>query len=202
MTSESYSIVDILSYKNWSQVLFTTYALSLTFFESFVMRTLREQGCRDVTLIVDADGYQMSLSERRSSHVGQDYRVIPVALDSGVFHAKCMYLSADDGDVIVIGSGNMTFGGFGKNIEVFEIVTPNESPNTFTDFAEFLDLLAIKDDFISPDDSWMAHFATLSRRASESISETPANEPRLLHTVESSIVDQLRDIVCISGKPV
>lgn len=193
--SESYSIVDILSYKNWRQVLFTTYALSLTFFESFVMRKLREQKCRDVTLIVDADGYLMSLSERRSSHVGQDYRIIPVALKNGVFHAKCMYLSADDGDVIVIGSGNMTFGGFGKNIEVFEILTPIESPNTFAEFAEFLDLLAIKDDFICPDDSWIEHFATLSRRASEAVTETPSIQPRLLHTVESSIVDQLRDIV-------
>jgi len=80
-----FALAEILTLKRWEHALVTTYALSLTFFESFVLRYLRQQGCREIFVIADADGYQMSLSERRSNRVGQEYRLIPVALPKGVF---------------------------------------------------------------------------------------------------------------------
>ncbi len=49
--------------------------------------------------------------------VGQEYRLIPVALPDGVFHAKCLYLAGDEGDLLLVGSGNVTFGGHGRNTE-------------------------------------------------------------------------------------
>lgn len=188
---ENYSIADILQYRNWRHALFTTYALSLTFFESFVMRELRSKGCRDVSLVVDADGYQMSLSERRSSLVGQDYRLIPVALPRGVFHAKCMYLSSDEGDVLVVGSGNMTFGGFGRNLEVFEVLTPETSPMVFDQFADFLEYLSIREDWVVPETTWLEKYSRLARRSSEKVGSGPEDQPRLWHTVAETAVDQL-----------
>ncbi|HEX6958892.1 MAG TPA: hypothetical protein VF194_12975 [Ferrovibrio sp.] len=59
-------------------------------------------GCSDIWLIADAEGYRTSLLERRSMRVGQEYRLIPVALPDGVFHAKCIYLAGDEDDLLLV----------------------------------------------------------------------------------------------------
>lgn len=87
------SISDIVQMRAWKHALLTTYTLSLSYFESEILRALLRGGCSDIWLIADAEGYRSSLLERRSMRVGQEYRLIPVALPDGVFHAKCIYLA-------------------------------------------------------------------------------------------------------------
>ena len=77
-----------------------------------------QSGCREIWVVADAQGYQSSLVERRSHGVGQEYHLVPFALPHGVFHPKCCYLEGTEGDLLAIGSGNLTFGGFGRNLEV------------------------------------------------------------------------------------
>lgn len=78
MTVEITKPGDILSLRKWDAVLFTTYALSISFFESFVVHHLRRKGFGEIWVIVDADGYQNSLMERRAWGAGRDYHLIPV----------------------------------------------------------------------------------------------------------------------------
>lgn len=191
----SIPLTDLLSSKKWDQALFTTYALSLTFFETCVLRELRQQKCRQIYVIADVDGYQSSLSERRSTRVGHEYRVIPVALPHGVFHPKCTYLSGPDGDALAVGSGNITFGGYGRNLEVFEILDPKSAPESFADFADFLEGLGKREDIIIPDKTWIQQFATLARRQSLNIPPETLPQPRLLHSVVSPIIDQIEESV-------
>lgn len=66
------SIAEFLVAAPWKHALFTTYALSLSYFESEVLRPLVRIGCDDIWLISDAEGYQASLLERRSMRVGQE----------------------------------------------------------------------------------------------------------------------------------
>jgi hypothetical protein len=168
--------------------------LSLTFFESYVLRCLRQQGCRDITLIADADGYQMSLSERRSKSVGQDYRLIPVAMTKGIFHPKCIYLSSKNGDILAVGSGNMTFGGFGRNVEVFEVLEPADAPQVFNDFAEFLELLIERDDLVIHDKSWANYFAALARNSTNGLDFSDKKNSTLVHTVVEPVVNQISSL--------
>lgn len=191
----SIPLIDLLSSKKWDQALFTTYALSLTFFETCVLRELRQQKCRQIYVIADVDGYQSSLSERRSTHVGHEYRVIPVALPYGVFHPKCTYLSGPDGDALAVGSGNITFGGYGRNLEVFEILDPKSAPESFADFADFLEGLGKREDIIIPDKTWIQQFASLARRQSLNIPPEPFPQPRLVHSAASPIIDQIEEAV-------
>lgn len=112
---------DLVTSRSWEHALFTTYALSLSFFEAHLLRTgFKKNGCGDIWVVVDADGYSDSLAEKQATSVGQDYHLVPVALPRGVFHPKCTYLSGPDGDVLIVGSGNLTFGGYGRNVEVGE----------------------------------------------------------------------------------
>ena len=90
-------LADILALLRWDRVLFSTYALSLSFFESFVIHHLRRTGCDEIWVIADAQGYQSSLMERRAWGAGHNYRLIPVALPKGVFHCKCAITSLSRG---------------------------------------------------------------------------------------------------------
>ena len=53
----SRSITEFLKAARWKHALLTTYALSLSYFESEVLRVLLQQGCDDIWLVCDAQGY-------------------------------------------------------------------------------------------------------------------------------------------------
>src|SRR5262249_6984982 len=158
---------------------------SLSYFESEVLRPLLRAGCSDIWLIADAEGYRSSLLERRSMRVGQEYRLVPAALPRGVFHAKCIYLGSDDGDLLAVGSGNVTFGGHGKNAEVFEALTPDGEPEAFADFAGFLEGVGSRSDIAIANADWLDQFIDRARGAARRRSPQNGVPARLLHpTVE------------------
>ena len=54
------SISDIVQMLAWKHALFTTYTLSLSYFESEFLRPLLRAGCSDLWLIADSEGYRSS----------------------------------------------------------------------------------------------------------------------------------------------
>lgn len=112
------SISQIVQTRPWKHALLTTYTLSLSYFESEILRALLRRGCSDIWLVADAEGYRASLLERRSMRVGQEYRLIPVALPDGVCHAKCIYLSGDEGESQKITCGRKHFETLGVDYAV------------------------------------------------------------------------------------
>ena len=187
--------VEILGSRPWKRALFTTYALSLSFFETAVLPALRSAGAvelDEIWVIADVSGYRGSLMERHSRGVGQDYRLVPAALPNGVFHPKCTYLSGDDGDLLLVGSGNLTFGGYGRNLEVLEVLDPQSSPGAFLDFADFLGAIEARRDLRIPQGGWTGTFAGLARSAAAgSAAGTREDEPRLVHSLLRPIAVQL-----------
>lgn len=186
------SIGDILQMRPWKHALFTTYTLSLSYFESEILRSLLRGGCSDIWLIADAEGYRSSLLERRSMRVGQEYRLIPVAMPVGVFHAKCIYLASDDGDLLLVGSGNVTFGGHGRNSEVFEALVPESAASAFSDFADFLEAVGSRPDIVIARSEWVDDFAARARLAAGRGGDLDGAPPvRLVHPLNEPVVDQL-----------
>ena len=187
------TILDVIENGKWHQALFTTYALSLSFFDSILLRALRQGGCQEIWVISDLQGYKASLVERRSHAVGHDYRLIPVRLGNGVFHPKCMYLAGTDEDALSIGSGNLTFGGFGRNLEALEVFSSKESPDIFNDFASLLADLRSRTDFESPDLTWCATFEDRARSAG--VLGDGSRGPRLIHSATTPILEQLTTLL-------
>lgn len=186
------SIADILGMRPWKHALFTTYTLSLSYFDSEILRPLLRSGCTDIWLIADAEGYRSSLLERRSMRVGQEYRLVPVALPKGVYHAKCIYLGSDEGDLLLVGSGNVTFCGHGKNAEVFEALTPDKAATAFRDFADFLEAVGSRPDIAIAATDWIDDFAGRARIAAEGGGDAAGQPPpRLIHPLEEPVIDQL-----------
>lgn len=191
---------EIIANGRWDHALFTTYALSLTFFETHILKAgLIPNECPDIWVVADFDGYQQSLAERQSARVGQEYRLVPVALPNGVFHPKCIYLSGPGGDVLMVGSGNLTFGGFGRNVEVMEGLTASDYPWVFHEFGKYLEALAERKDLLNPDPRWIKTFSSLAFRASRGSESVPDDGPHLVHCVESPIDSQLENYFTAAG---
>ena len=53
---EEHSPLEYIANGRWEKALFTSYALSLTYFETYVLPQLRKSGCEMVSVLVDKDG--------------------------------------------------------------------------------------------------------------------------------------------------
>lgn len=190
MTGSTFSQLDFISSgRAWERAYFTTYALSLTFFESYLLPSLRKAGCERVTVFVDVDGYRASLMELKSQSVGQEYSLIPIRSATGIFHPKITYLWSEKGDILLVGSGNLTFGGHGRNIEVLEALNPENDSEAFSDFSDFMEQLVAADSLKIPN---TREIIELSRRARDQASVISSKgNTRLLHSIQISIMDQI-----------
>lgn len=184
-------IAEYLTAARWKHALFTTYALSLSYFESELLRPLLQQGCNDIWLVCDAQGYRSSLLERRSMRVGQEYRIVPVGLPNGVFHPKCIHLCSDDEQLLLVGSGNVTFGGHGRNAEVFEALVPNEHATAFSDFSDFLETLGSTPDIQIARREWIDDFAGRASEAAALGADSSKSPVRLIHPIDRPALDQI-----------
>jgi hypothetical protein len=107
--------LNLVSAHAWERATFTTYALSLSFFEAVILDALIRGRARQALVLADVQGIRASLSEQGAQRVGKDYNVEPVAVSSGyAFHPKISVLSDKDECHVLVGSGNLTFHGWGE----------------------------------------------------------------------------------------
>lgn len=188
MPLQDVSGLEIMRAGQWRSALFTTYALSLGFFEGAVLPSLQRAGARDITIFSDVEGVAGALSEVGARHVGRAYSVEPVRNTAGVFHPKLTALVGADGPQLLVGSGNLTFGGWGRNIELVEYLIPTAQPAAFKDAAHFLSRLSV-----TPRISLSGRAALLEHAAIIDAAGGDAAEGRVrvLHNLEEGIAGQL-----------
>lgn len=160
----------ISSSSHWTGALFTTFTLSLTFFETQLLPALRKCGCDSVTVLVDAVGYRDSLMEQRALAVGREYVVVPVQLrTAGIFHPKLVYLQAKQliDDILMVGSGNLTQHGHGRNIEVLDVLRPATNATAFEQAGAFFEALVAHPNIAVADPAPAMAAAVRLRRAAK-----------------------------------
>lgn len=181
--------LDLVSAHPWQRVAFTTYALSLSFFEAVILDALVRGGASQALILADVQGVRASLSEQGAQRVGKDYEVEPVAVSSGVFHAKLSVFSAADECHLLVGSGNLTFGGWGGNCEILEHLHPSFAPDAIADAADFFDLIPVTERIRQ---SAGGHCAAIARDLRRAIQGRPRNgDIRLFHNLDASISEQV-----------
>jgi hypothetical protein len=138
------SPIDLVAANPWRRTIFTTYALSLSFFEAVVLDALVRGGSQDCLILADIEGVRASLSELGACRVGKDYHLEPVAVTTGrgVFHPKISVLCGESECHLLVGSGNLTFGGWGGNLEVLEHLHPSFAADAILDAADFFERLS------------------------------------------------------------
>lgn len=100
-----------------------TYSLNLQFFEQLVQPRLDALGCTHVLIISDTFGYQETLERHlhQLSGVGRRYVCAPLSsARRGVQHSKMLLLVSEKAGWMLVGSGNLTFQGYGQNLELFD----------------------------------------------------------------------------------
>lgn len=135
--------LDIAAGADWKRVVFTTYALSLAFFETVVMEALARAGAKDISLLCDLKGVRASLAETGVRGVGREYRLEPVAVSNGLaFHPKIGAFIGKSDALLTLGSGNLTFGGWASNLETVEVLHAGFASRAFEDVAALFAALA------------------------------------------------------------
>jgi hypothetical protein len=136
-------VLEVVAAGKWKSALLTSFTLSLTYVESHLLPALRKSGCEKLDILVDTAGYRDSLIEQRSLGVGRDYSVLPVRVKGGIFHPKLVYLEAaqPSDDLLLVGSGNVTYPGGGGNLEVLEVLPASECARSISACADFFEQL-------------------------------------------------------------
>lgn len=183
------SPLELIAAHPWRRTAFTTYALSLAFFEAVVLDALVRGGAREATIFADVDGVRAALCEEGARRAGRDYEVEPVKVSRGVFHPKVTVLTGEDQSHLLVGSGNLTFGGWGANLEVIEHLHPSFAADAFEDAADFFENVASS--------NALRHGVTENCGAiADELRTAAATGPttgniRLFHSLNGSISDRL-----------
>src|SRR5580700_5558359 len=148
---KTFSPLELIGAHQWSSAFFTTYALSLSFFEAVVLDALVRQNIERTLILADVTGVSAAVAEYGSRCAGRVYEIEPVAVDHGCFHPKFIALTSATEAHLVVSSGNLTFGGWGSNLECVEYLHPGIAADAFDDAAGFLESLASV--------PWAKHFA-------------------------------------------
>jgi hypothetical protein len=189
--------ITLISAHPWQRVVFTTYALSLSFFEAVILDALVRGGGSQALILADVQGVRASLSEQGAYRVGKDYDVEPIAVATGVFHPKISVLSSPDECHVLVGSGNLTFGGWGGNCEILEHLHAGFAADAIADAADFFDLMTVTDRVRQGAADHCAAIATDLRR---SIQGRPRNgNVRIFHNLDASIAEQIAQTVADLG---
>jgi hypothetical protein len=188
----------LVSSHPWQRAAFTTYALSLSFFEAVVLDALLRGGANaQAVILADVMGVRESLSEQGAHRVGRDYEVEPVAVTGGVFHPKISVLASDDECHLLVGSGNLTFNGWGGNCEILEHLHPAFAADAIADAGDFFELLAVTDRVRFGAGEHCAATAAVLRRAVQG--RTGDGTIRLLHSLDRSIAEQVAQVAADMG---
>jgi hypothetical protein len=184
--------LDLISAAPWQRVVFSTYALSLSFFEAVVLDRLVRGGGRNALILSDPEGIRAGLSEQGARRAGRDYELEPVASTTGVFHPKLTLLFGDDDAHMLVGSGNLTFGGWGMNLETIDHLHPSFAAETFDDAADLFETLAIADNIRTGVADQFEPIASQLRAAARDAPRT--GDFRLLHSMGTPIAQRLAEL--------
>ncbi len=111
------NIWDLVSGRSYHSCLITTYSFDFYYFEKSVMRILRSKGIGNISIFIDNNIFQGILGKIGSSN-SRVYSISPIN-SNGCFHPKVYMFFGEKQGLLIIGSGNLTSSGHGKNDEIW-----------------------------------------------------------------------------------
>lgn len=139
---------DILSLireqRDITNAIVLTHNIDFVFIQNLLLPALRRCGSPSLTVFADAQSAAatFALQALLVSNLGQRYRVVPVAMAPGFrFHPKAVLLSGRKKVLLLVGSGNLTFGGWRENAEIWASYDSDEGTSEIAAFRRYLDQL-------------------------------------------------------------
>ena len=186
-------IVDEISNsKGYSIALLTTFNFEISYFERALLNALYDKNIKNVEIFVDADELEKAISESIDNNLDRKYIANPVRINSA-FHPKVVLLLGEERAKLIVASANIKTSGYTLNNEVYNVFEySKENPeclnliNDAISFFEKLNTMVYYQDtkiFNKIDDLIYRH------RKSDN------NDIKLIQNLESSVIDQLKNII-------
>ncbi|MEM6965217.1 MAG: hypothetical protein AAF573_10650, partial [Bacteroidota bacterium] len=117
------NLFDEIPNKEFHSCILTTYSFDFHFMEEKVRRQLQAKGIINISILVDEQMLESSLGNLTGnlSRVGKSYSISSISTSS-LFHPKINLFVGENKALILLGSGNITATGFGKNHEIWSSV--------------------------------------------------------------------------------
>lgn len=124
---ESRVLLNDIPKDKFQSAIFTTYSINLYYLEQQVLPLLAGKGIYYVSILADSQMLSEHL-ESMSSCLKNRQRTYSIngMQCNGAFHPKLIFLAGDHSLLLLIGSGNLTSSGHGKNLEVWNAVYADE----------------------------------------------------------------------------
>jgi hypothetical protein len=125
-----------------TNVIILTHNIDFVFIQLIILPALRRCGRPTLTIFSDAQCCTETFAYQSAvlTGLGIRYRVVPVAMEYGFrFHPKALLLSSPAKSTLLVGSGNLTFGGWRENAEVWvRFDSDKDSTAPFAAFRAYL----------------------------------------------------------------
>lgn len=130
--------------KSVHSIIVLTHNIDFIFIQTVVMKYLKKMGSPSLTIFADAQCVQETYKNQKHiiHGLGKRYRVVPINMNSAYdrFHPKAVLLSSEIKGTLYIGSGNLTFGGWKQNAEIWnKYATDVDGTAVFNSFKTYLD---------------------------------------------------------------
>lgn len=109
--------------RTFHSAVFTTFSINLYYLEQQVLPFLSSKGINYISILADSNMLSMQLEQY--GHLSQPRKrhySIQGIPSSGAFHSKMIFLTGQNSVLLLLGSGNLTSSGHGKNLEVWNPV--------------------------------------------------------------------------------
>lgn len=186
-----------------TNVIVLTHNIDFVFVQNMVLPALRKCGHPTLTIFADAACAEATYAAQHMvlDSIGRRYRVVPIAMKPGFrFHPKAILLSGQEKGVLLVGSGNLTFGGWRENAEIwcrFDTDSELDGTGPFSAFRDYLyDISALASLNADPESEIGEAFDGKTRAWAENmespsgLSGKPGNEAALLAQMQAELGEQ------------
>ena len=180
-----------------------THNIDFVFVQHMVLPALRRCGHPTLTIFADAFCAEATYAVQHMvlDSIGRRYRVVPIAMQPGFrFHPKAILLSGQEKGVLLVGSGNLTFGGWRENAEIwcrFDTDAELDGTGPFAAFRDYLyNLSALASLNADPESEIGEAFDGKTRAWAENMESPsglfrkPGNEATILSQMQAELGDQ------------
>ena len=200
----------VSSAKEVTNAVILTHNIDFVFLQTVVLSAFRRCGHPTVTVFADSGCAAESFAHQKGvlTGLGVRYRVVPIEMDPGFrFHPKAVLLSGERAATLLVGSGNLTFGGWRENGEIWtRFESKSDGATPFVAFKDYLaDVIGrvalpeaveaeIEEAFDPKSKSWMATEDPSANMLVGRVGSGPALLERMLDACGDDPIDEL--LVC------
>ncbi|WP_295803049.1 hypothetical protein [uncultured Microbulbifer sp.] len=119
--AEGISLFDEIKKGGYTSCLLSTFNVDLSFYENVLLPKMRSAGIDHQALFVDQGMLHQALEDYTPQSAGLTYSLAPMNC-GGAFHPKLLLLLGKNKGLLAVGSHNVTLSGFGRNLEITNVV--------------------------------------------------------------------------------